>query len=56
LLKAIGDFMEFIIAMIFGAFVSNAVHITVNQEDCKKYNYEPKACKVSEALEKAGKK
>jgi len=28
---------------------------TLNQPDCKKLNHEPKACKVSEVLEKLGK-
>lgn len=45
-----------IIAIIFGALVSTLIQGTVNQEDCKKFNHEPKACKVSEILEVAGKK
>lgn len=48
--------MEFILAMIFGAFVSTSVQVQYSQEDCKKLNFEPKACKVSEFYYKAGKK
>jgi hypothetical protein len=44
-----------IIAMLFGAIVSTLIHGTVNQPDCKKFNNEPKACKVSEVLETLGK-
>lgn len=48
--------MEFIIAIIFGAFVSTSVHVTQVQPDCKKLNFEPKACKVAEFYYKAGEK
>jgi hypothetical protein len=44
-----------IIAILFGALVSTLIQGTVNQADCKSYDHKPKACKVSEALEKAGK-
>lgn len=43
------------ILIIFGALVSTLIQGTVNQPDCEKYNFEPKACKVSEVLKKAGK-
>jgi hypothetical protein len=40
------------IAILLGAIVSTLIHGTVNQPDCEKYNFEPKACKVSEVLKK----
>ena len=43
------------IAILFGAVVSSLIQGTVDQPDCKKFNHEPKACRVSELLEKAGK-
>ena len=43
------------IAMIFGAIVSMSIHSTKVQPDCKARNFEPEACKVSEAYYKAGK-
>lgn len=48
--------MEFLIAMLFGAFVSTSVQVTSHQEDCKARNFEPKACKAAEIYFKAGQK
>lgn len=48
--------MELLLAMLFGAFVSTSVQVTSHQEDCKARNFEPKACKASEAYYKLGKK
>lgn len=42
-----------IIAILFGALVSNLIQGTVTQPDCEKFNFEPKACKVSELMKKA---
>ena len=44
-----------IIAILFGALTSTLIQGTLNQPDCKKLNHEPRACKVSEVLEKLGK-
>jgi hypothetical protein len=41
-----------IIAMLFGAIVSQLYTSTVAHPDCKARNFEPKACKVAEVLEK----
>ena len=41
-----------IIAVLFGALVSVLTHQTINQEDCKKFDFKPKACKISEELHK----
>jgi hypothetical protein len=43
-------------AILFGAIVSTLTQGTINHPDCKARNFEPKACKVSELMEKAGKK
>ena len=43
--------MNMFIAILFGALVSTLIQGTVNQPDCKKFNYEPKACQVSKVLE-----
>lgn len=48
--------MEFLLAMLFGAFVSTSVQVTNHQEDCKARNFEPKACKVAETYYKLGNK
>lgn len=44
-----------IIAVLFGAIVSALLQGTVSHPDCKARNFEPKACEVSEVMEKAGK-
>jgi hypothetical protein len=41
-----------IIAVLFGALVSILSHQTINQEDCKKFNFKPKACKISHEMSK----
>jgi hypothetical protein len=43
----------FMIAIIFGALVAALIQGTVAHPDCKERNFEPKACQVSEMLEKA---
>jgi hypothetical protein len=43
-------------AIIFGAMVATLINGTVSYEDCKARNFEPKACEVSKAMDKAGKK
>lgn len=43
------------IGIIFGALTSLLVQGTVSYEDCKAKNFEPKACAVSEKMDKLGK-
>jgi len=43
------------IAIIFGALLATLINGTVSYEDCKARNFEPKACKVPEVMDKAGK-
>lgn len=43
------------LAILFGAIVSMAIQGTVSHDDCKARNFEPKACSISKAMEKAGK-
>lgn len=40
-------------AILFGAIVSLAVNGTLSYEDCKARNFEPKACNISKAMDKA---
>jgi len=44
-----------IIAILFGALSSLLIQGTVSYEDCKAKNFEPKACAVSEKMDKLGK-
>jgi hypothetical protein len=39
-------------ALVFGALVATVFNGTVSYEDCKVRNFEPKACKVSEIMDK----
>lgn len=41
------------IEILFGMLLATLLQGTVNQPDCKERNFEPKACKVSEYLDKA---
>ena len=47
--------MEFIIAMLFGAFVSTSAQVTKAMPDCKEKNFEPKACEVAKIYHDASK-
>lgn len=40
------------LAILAGMLIGALVQGTVVHDDCKKLNFEPKACKVSEVLEK----
>jgi hypothetical protein len=43
-------------AILFGAIVGGLVDATLTFEDCKKLNFEPKACSVQKELYKLGEK
>ena len=45
-----------LIAMVFGALVGAMINGTISHEDCKNRDFEPKACKVSELMDKSAKK
>jgi hypothetical protein len=47
--------MEFLIAMLFGAFVNSSVIATNSLEDCKKLEFKPQACKVAKTYHDLGK-
>lgn len=44
-----------IIAMIFGAIVATMTNAQMSFEDCKKRNFEPKACSVSKVIYESSK-
>ncbi len=43
-------------AILFGAIVGAMVDATLSFEDCKKLNFEPKACSIQKGLNKLGEK
>jgi len=47
--------MSLLIAVLFGAIVSTATLGTKTQDDCAKFDYQPKACKPAKVLLELGK-
>lgn len=45
-----------LVALLFGALVSGLTFSTVTFEDCKKLDFEPKACKPAKVMHDLGEK
>lgn len=45
-----------LIAIVFGALVGSMINATISYEDCKDRDFKPKACKISELMDKSAKK